>query len=57
MLLAMMTARDEMLVRKARKTDWVLINEYEAETEEGRKALHDIIRSKYLREEYKAGLD
>ena len=53
----MMTARDEMLVRKARKTDWVLINEYEADTEEGRQALHDIIISKYLREEYKAGLD
>lgn len=51
-----MSEKDERLVRQARNTDWVLIREEDAETEEGRAALHDIIMRKYYREMYSSGL-
>ena len=51
-----MSERDKMLVAQAKHQDWGKIDEDAAETEEGRIALHDIIRYKALREEYLSGM-
>lgn len=46
-----MTAKDQALIEQARSKPWQDINEDEAETEDGRDALHRIAYRKYLREE------
>jgi len=51
-----MTDHDKALVEKAKTQRWEDIEEDEAETEEGRKALHDIAIRKYHYDEYKAGM-
>lgn len=51
-----MTEKDKALVEKARHQRWEDIDEDAADTEEGRKALHDIAIRKYHYDEYKAGM-
>jgi hypothetical protein len=53
----MMTERDELIIKEAYKKSWTDIDEDEADTPEGRQALHEIILGKYHREEYSSGLD
>lgn len=52
----MLTEHDKALIDQARQMLWEDIDEDAAETEEGRKALHDIAVSKYHYDEYKAGI-
>ena len=51
-----MTEKDKALVEKARHQRWEDIDEDAADTEEGRRALHDIAIRKYHYDEYKAGM-
>lgn len=51
-----MTDHDKALVEKAKTQCWEDIDEDSAETEEGRKAIHDIAIRKYHYDEYKAGM-
>lgn len=51
-----MTEKDKALVEKARHQRWEDIDEDAADTEEGRRALHDIAIRKYHYDEYKAGI-
>ncbi len=52
----MLTEHDKALIEQARHQRWEDIDEDAAETEEGRKALHDIAVSKYHYDEYKSGM-
>ena len=52
----MMTEHDKALVEQARHMRWEDINEDDAETEEGKKALHDIAVRGYHYDEWKAGM-
>lgn len=51
-----MTDHDKALVERAKHLRWEEIEEDEAETEEGKQALHDIAVRKYHYDEYKAGI-
>ena len=50
------TPRDLELIKEAEDKCWEQINEYDADTEEGRKALHDIAIRKYHYDEARAGM-
>ena len=50
------TPRDLELIKEAEGKCWELINEYDADTEEGRKALHDIAIRKYHYDEAAADM-
>jgi len=52
----MLTEHDKKLIEQARHQRWEDIREEDAETEEGRDALHDIAIRKYHYDEYKAGI-
>ena len=51
-----MTEKDKRLIEDARHLSWDMINEDEAETEEGRKILHKMIMDGYHKEEELAGI-
>lgn len=53
----MLTEKDKKAIDRARKADWTEIREDWAETEVGRYEIHDIIVSKYLYDEYQAGME
>lgn len=52
-----MTEKDKEAIEKAKSLPWEVIDENSAETEIGRKWVHDIIMRKYHREEFQAGID
>ncbi|MBR4228040.1 MAG: hypothetical protein IKR72_02955 [Bacteroidales bacterium] len=52
----MMSEHDKQLVESSRHKRWEDINEDEAETPEGKQALHDIAVRKYHYDEYRAGM-
>lgn len=53
----LLTDRDREAISRARDCDWTEIDEDWAETELGRKELHDIIVTKYHDEEFRAGME
>jgi len=52
----LLTEKDKEAIDKAKSQYWANIDEESAETEIGRKRLHDIKMRKYHDEEYEAGL-
>ena len=52
-----LTEKDKTAISKAHSTPWEEINEDWAETELGRKRIHDIAFKKYQRDLYAAGMD
>lgn len=53
---ALFTQKDREAIDRAKQSDWTMIEEDWAETEAGRLEVHDIMMSKYHREEYHAGI-
>ena len=52
----LLTPKDKEAINRAKQSDWTMIEEDWAETEAGRLEVHDIMMSKYHREEYQAGI-
>lgn len=53
---AFLTEKDKEAIEKAKSLPWEVIDENSAETEIGRKWVHDIIMRKYHRDEASAGI-
>lgn len=52
----MITEHDKRLIEEAKQKSWEYIREEEAETEEGRRILHDMAINGYHRDEWRAGI-
>ena len=53
----LLTEKDKAAIERARATIWEDIDEDWAETEIGRKRVHDIVMRKYHHDEMKAGIE